>query len=218
MSPQLPPGSCIGVLAIIDANDTPAQSTLNISITARSTAVNAADGHREDAGTIINSVGVGARLTDPNNASLAPSKLVNGGAQAVVSMGNQFSYTIAFRNSGDTPARNVLVNDQLPAGVEYVASSLQLNDRLLTDAADADEATVANGNVQVRLATVNPNEAFRITFSARTTGNVIAGTGGKQELFNVIPSAWCSRRAAVALHRFPARALSCFKIRAAPAF
>lgn len=177
VSPQLPPASCIGVLAIIDTNDTPPQSVLNISITARSTAVNAADGHREDIGTIINDVGLGARLTDPNNASLSPSKLVNGTAQAVVSMGVQFSYTIAFRNSGDTPARNVVVSDPLPAGIEYLAGSLKLNDRLLTDAADADEGLAANSNIEVRLPIVSPNESLRITFSARTNGNISAGTG-----------------------------------------
>src|SRR2546423_8536202 len=177
VSPQLAPGSCLGVLSTIDTNDTPPQSTLTISITARSTAVNAADGHREDPGTIINAVGVGARLTDPSNASLAPSKLVNDAEQAVVSLGTQFSYTIAFRNSGDTPARNVVMSDPLPAGVEYVAGSLQLNDRLLTDAADADEGSAANGHLQVRLAIVNPGEAYRVTLSGRTAGNINPGVG-----------------------------------------
>ena len=114
VSPQLAPNGCISVLAVIDTNDVAAQSTLSISITARSTASGAVNGRNEDAGTIINAVGSGARLTDPVNASLAPSKLVNGGTQAVVSMGSQFTYTIAFRNSGDTAARNVVMTDQLP--------------------------------------------------------------------------------------------------------
>ena len=152
ISPQLPPGGCIGLLALIDTNDAPAQSTLTINITARSNAVNAVNGRGEDTGTIINAVGQGARLTDPGNANLAPSKLVNGLSQTVVSAGTQFTYAIAFRNSGDTVARNVLLDDQLPASIEYVPGSLQLNDRLLSDALDGDEGSVQNGAIKVLFA------------------------------------------------------------------
>ena len=177
VSPQLAPNGCISVLAVIDTNDVAAQSTLSISITARSTASGAVNGRNEDAGTIINAVGSGARLTDPVNASLPPSKLVNGGPQAVVSLGTQFTYTIAFRNSGDTAARNVVMSDQLPPTIEYVPSSLRLNDNLVSDAIDADEGSVVNNTVQVRLPRVNPGEAFRITFNARLANAVTAGVG-----------------------------------------
>ena len=177
VSPQLAPNACIGVLAVIDTNDVAAQSTLSISITARSTASGAVNGGSEDAGTIINTVGSGARLTDPVNASLAPNKLVNGGVQAVVSTGSQFTYTIAFRNSGDTAARNVVMTDQLPTTIQYVPSSLRLNDSLVSDAIDADEGSVVNNTVQMRLPRVNPGEAFRITFSARLANAVTAGLG-----------------------------------------
>ena len=177
ISPQLPPGGCIGVLAQIDTNDAPAQSTITINLVARSNAVNAVNGRGEDSGTIINAVGQGARLTDPSNANLAPSKLVNGLAQAVVSTGSQFTYAIAFRNSGDTVARNVVVDDQLPAAIEYVPGSLQLNDRALSDALDGDEGSVQNGDIKVLLARVNPGEVFRITFRSRLTGTVAGGTG-----------------------------------------
>ena len=177
VSPQLAPSGCISVLAVIDTNDVAPQSTLSIFITARSTASGAVNGRNEDAGTIINAVGAGARLTDPVNASLTPSKLVNGGMQAVVSMGNQFTYTIAFRNSGDTVARNVVMTDQLAAAIEYVPSSLRFNDNLVSDAIDADEGSVVNNTLQVRLPRVNPGEAFRITFSARLANAVTAGVG-----------------------------------------
>lgn len=175
-SPQLSPGSCIGVLAVINTNDVPAQSTLTISITARSTATGAANGSVQDAGVIINSVGAGARLTDPGNVSLAPSKLVNGLAEAIVSVGSQFSYSIAFRNTGDAPARNVIVSDPIPAGVEYVPASLRLNDQSLSDVLDADEGSVSNNTIEVRLPHVNPQEIFRITFNARLSPGTASGT------------------------------------------
>ena len=176
-SPQLPPAGCIGLLALIDTNDAPAQSTLTINITARSNALNAINGRGEDTGTIINAVGQGARLTDPGNPNLPPSKLVNGLSQTVVNAGAQFTYAIGFRNNGDTVARNVLLEDQLATSLEYVPGSLQLNDRPLSDALDGDEGSVQNANLKVLLARVNPGEVFRVTFRARLTGIVAAGTG-----------------------------------------
>jgi uncharacterized repeat protein (TIGR01451 family) len=177
ISPQLPPGGCIGVLALIDTNDSPTQSTLTISLVARSNAVNAVNGRGEDTGTIINAVGQGAHLTDPADPNLGPSKLVNGVGQTVVSTGSQFSYAISFRNSGDTAARNVVVDDKLPLGVEYVPGSLQVNDRTVSDALDADEGSVQSGSIKFLFAHVNPGEVFRINFRARLTGMVAAGTG-----------------------------------------
>src|SRR5262249_33335460 len=141
-SPQLPPRGCIGVLAIINSNDIPSQSLLTITTTARSNATNAVNGRGTDDGTIINAVGVGARLTDPTNPNLAPSKLINGVAQTVVNQAGEFTYTISFKNNGDTTARNVLIRDELPPAITYSPGSLQLNDRSVSDAADGDEGSV----------------------------------------------------------------------------
>lgn len=177
VSPQLPPGGCIGVLALINTNNTAPQSTLTIGVLARSNAVNAVNGRGEDTGTIINAVGQGARLTDPANADRGPSKLVNGLGQAVVSNGTQFTYAIALQNSGDTAARNVILDDPLPAGIEYVPASLMLNDRAVSDALDGDEGSIQNGHIKFLFPRVNPGEVFRVAFRARLTGTVAGGTG-----------------------------------------
>lgn len=176
-SPALSPRSCIGVLAVINTNDVPAQSTLTLTTTARSNANNAVNGRGQDEGTIINAVGLGARLTDPNNSNLAPSKLVNGLAQTVVNQAGEFSYTIAFKNTGDTAARNVVVLDQLPATIAYSAGSLQVNDKSVSDALDGDEGSVQAGAIRVKLAKVDAGETVRTTFRSRLTGDVPAGTG-----------------------------------------
>ena len=166
-SPQLPPRGCIGVLAVINTNDIASQSTLTITITARSNATNAVNGRGQDDGTIVNAVGLGARLTDPTNSSLAPSKLINGVAQTVVNQAGEFLYTIAFKTSGDTAARNVLLQDQLPTGIGYSPGSLQVNDRSVSDAVDNDEGSVQAGVVRVNLTRVEPGETVRIAFRSR---------------------------------------------------
>src|SRR6266849_3466565 len=107
-SPELAPAGCIGVLAVIDTNDVAAQSTITINITARSNATGAVNGRGEDAGTIINAVGIGPRLTDPDNPNLPPVSLINGKNEAVLAGGDTFTTTIAFKNDGDIAARAVV--------------------------------------------------------------------------------------------------------------
>jgi uncharacterized repeat protein (TIGR01451 family) len=176
-SPQLAPGKCVPVLAVINSNDAAAQTDIKLVLTARSNSTNAVNGRGEDAGTIINTVGLGARLTDPGDQNRPPSKLINGVAQTVVTRTSEFTYTIAFKNSGDTAARNVVVQDRLPAAIEYSVGSLQLNDRSVSDAIDTDEGSVQNGEIRFQLARVNPGEVDKISFRARLTDGAPAGTG-----------------------------------------
>lgn len=176
-SPQALSGACIGVLAVVDTNDSPANSNLIIRLTARSNLLESANGRAEDDGTIINAVGSGARLTSPTDSSIPPLKTVNGSAQAVVSHNTPFTYSIAMRNNGDTPARSVVLVDDLPTELEYVPASLILENRNLSDAEDADEGYVQGRRVVIRLAEVLPGQVVTVSFKARLKGNVPGGAG-----------------------------------------
>ncbi|HXM34941.1 MAG TPA: hypothetical protein VN920_07130, partial [Pyrinomonadaceae bacterium] len=137
LSAVIAPSACLGVLAVIDTNDSPPDSLLQIHLTALAGVSNTANAPPEDTGTIINSVGRGPRFTNPTNVALPPLKDVNGSSQAIVARGTPFTYTIAFRNTGDVTARNLIVSDDLPAGVEYVANSLHLENNGGKDLTDA---------------------------------------------------------------------------------
>jgi len=102
---------------------------------------------------------------------------VNNVVQSVVAASADFTYSIAFRNNGDTAARNLVVADQLPSGVSYVSGSLMLDDRALSDAIDADEGSAQNNQINVRFATVKPGEGFHVTFKAHLSGAAISGAG-----------------------------------------
>src|ERR1041385_4668295 len=175
-SPTIAAGACFGVLATVNTNDAPAQSVVTMMLTAQSNSSNAVNGRGQDVGTIINAVGIGPRLTDFGNPNAGPLKLVNNVAQSVVTASADFTYAIAFRNNGDTAARNLVVADQLPAGITYVPASMMLEDRPLSDAVDADEGSVQNNVISVRFATLKPGEGFHFTFRARLSA-AIAGTG-----------------------------------------
>ncbi|HLL13977.1 MAG TPA: hypothetical protein VK388_02755 [Pyrinomonadaceae bacterium] len=178
MSPRLAPRACVGVLAVVDVNGSAPQTQLAIRLNARSNVSATVNGTVEDTGTIINTVGERARLTDPNNSALPPSKLVNNQERVTTAPGQTLDYAISFRNNGSVVARRVLVADDLPAGLQYVPGSLRLGARSLTDAADADEGqAVSLRRFEVRIAEVQPNEVVTINFRAQVTGDIAPGTG-----------------------------------------
>ena len=178
VSPQLPPGGCIGVLALIQTNDASPQSTLTISLTARSNAVNAVNGQGQDSGTIINAVGIGPRFTDPDNPNLPPVSLINGKSQVAVAIGATITSTIAFKNSGDTAAQDVVITQEIPAGIDYLPDSQQNADAgiaLANQSAQVSEEV--NRDIIVRLPRVDPGEVVRLSFRLRISGNFPAGKG-----------------------------------------
>lgn len=170
LSPQIAPGACVGVLAVVDTNDVAPQSNLTLRLTARSrVASTSGNGTAEESGAIINAVGNGARFTSPDNTGLPPLKLVEGRDRIVASPGQTLTYSISFRNRGGVTARNVRVTDELPTQLAYVPNTLQLAGRPLTDAADADEGTIAGQRIEVRAGDVAPDQVVQIIFQARVT-------------------------------------------------
>lgn len=177
-SPVIEVGKCIGVLARVETKNISTDERLNINITARSNMADAANGVAEDNGTIINAVGRSAVLTDPDNPSLSPSKLVENKSTYVAAKNQPLKYVISFRNSGEVAAQNVVVTDELPEGLQYIPNTLQLNGRNLTDAADADEGSVADSRITVRLANLlAPGQIVRVGFQAKVTVNLPPAAG-----------------------------------------
>ncbi len=179
LSPRLALRACVNVFATVDVNAAVPGTRLVIGLTARSNVSTTANGLASDDGTIINTIGERARLTDPQNPALPPLKLVNGQARATAAPGETLDYSVAFRNSGSVNARNVVLTDDLPAGLAYVAGSMRLGQRALTDADDTDEGRTANNSrrLELLLAEVRADEVVVLNFRARVTGDIQPGTG-----------------------------------------
>lgn len=177
-SPQIAPRGCIGVLAVVETHNVTAGSQLLLNLTARSNLQSGANAAATDDGTIINSVGAGARLTHPSDPTLQPLKLVEDKERTVGHVGQSLNYSISFRNSGDVVARNVTVVDELPAQLQYVPGSLRLGQRQLSDADDADEGRVTNSRIEVKLSQpVAPGEIIQLFFQATVAGGTAGGSG-----------------------------------------
>ena len=177
VTPTLARGECLDVIAVVDTGASTPETNLTINLTARSQLDNSASGAAQDDGTIVLAVGNRPRFTSPDNSALQPRKLIDGPHSKVTGSGQSLSYTIAFRNSGAVPARHVTVTDNLPASLLYEPNSLHLGDRQLTDQTDADPGEVTGQSIKVKLDQVGPGELVQISFRARVTGVVPAGTG-----------------------------------------
>lgn len=165
-TPLLSPGECIGVLVVISTNNSAPGGLLQIDLHATPSQPGV-NGTPEGHGVIINAVGQRAVITHPFIPTLPPLKQINGSNQQTVEVGQLLNYSIAFRNSGDVPARNVLMSDPLVKDLEYVPNTLRLNNQPLTDANDGDEGNAAASLVEIRLAQLLPGEVATVSFKAR---------------------------------------------------
>lgn len=174
----LEPGKCVAILVVVNTNSVSEGQKLPISITVKPKEVGAVNGPSEESGTIINTVGKNAKFTDPTDPTLIPEKLVDNKAHYISQKDEVLDYTISFKNAGDVPARNVVVTDNLPAELEFVAGTLKLNDSALTDADDGDQGSINGKVIKVSLATpVNPGQVIRVSFKAVIKGAVSSGQG-----------------------------------------
>ncbi len=172
-SPRIEIGACFNFLVEVLTNDITVGNQLSIDLTVQSNT----SSDVSDPGKIINIVGNSAILTSPIDPNLPPLKLVNQQLTYVGAIGERLNYSISFKNRGDVSALNVAMIDDLPSELRYVANSMRLDNRNLTDSQDADEGNINSQRIEVRLPQVTSNQVVTINFQAVATGNVPTGSG-----------------------------------------
>lgn len=174
LTPVLQPGECLGILVIVDTGAIKLDEVITIGLTGKSSV----DKNKTDNGTNINKGGEGTKVTDPKNPALPPVKYVENTDHVTSTAGAVLNYSINFRNSGTTPALNVLLTDDLPPELDYVTGTMKVGDLALTDAIDGDIAHVINSRrLEVKLAKVDVNQVVSVAFQARLNNNVKPGVG-----------------------------------------
>jgi len=101
--------------------------------------------------------------TTANSAVMTLTKSVD---KAQAAPGDTVRYTLTYTNTGNAQATTVVIRDTVPTAVTYVANSVKVNGAAKTDAADADNVTVASGVITVTLGTVAAGASGTITFDA----------------------------------------------------
>jgi len=146
-----------------------------------------------DTVTIIN----GAVISLTKSASVS---LID--ATKATAADREVTYTLVYKNTGNSVATNVLVTDVLDAKLEYVTGSAQLMGVGQTDADDAgvDDYKFVGNTLTLKIPSLAPNTTGTLTFKARVvqdtdptliknTAEVDPGTGrfSKVPLTIVIP-------------------------------
>src|SRR5436305_1343586 len=81
-------------------------------------------------------------------------------------------------NSGDSPARDVVITQNVPDGIDYLPDSLQMVKGQASVKAEATQPTEVSRNaIVVRLSLVAPTEVVRLSFRFRITGSFAGGSG-----------------------------------------
>ncbi|MED1093953.1 isopeptide-forming domain-containing fimbrial protein [Bacillus paramycoides] len=67
----------------------------------------------------------------------------------------------------DSLAKNVVIEDTLPEGLDYVPGTLQVDGKAVTDAADTDKGQFETGKVTGKLGDVTNTEWHAVKFHAK---------------------------------------------------
>ncbi|WP_420685934.1 isopeptide-forming domain-containing fimbrial protein [Bacillus cereus] len=83
-------------------------------------------------------------------------------------VGDTLLYKIQTRNTiSDSPVKNAVIEDQLPAGLEYVPGTLQVDGKAMTDAEGDDNGHYIQGKVIGKLGDITDAEWHSVTFHAK---------------------------------------------------
>ncbi|XZE35550.1 SdrD B-like domain-containing protein [Pirellulaceae bacterium SH501] len=133
--------------------------------------------------------GFGTELTAlPNTDSLslpvtrnAILELTKTASPTTAVVGSNITYTLTMRNTGPSTARNVVINDTLPAGLDLVSVTSNVGTATGTQGTtgnpDSIEVTVANVNVDAPSADTDVVVTIVATVLNSITGSSIANTG-----------------------------------------
>ncbi|MCY6958952.1 DUF7507 domain-containing protein [Clostridium brassicae] len=119
-------------------------------------------------GTVRNTASVSSDTEDPdpaNNEStvdvevkVAKLEVVKSADKTAVKVGDNLTYTVTIKNTGNTPANDVVFKDQIPVGTSFVPGSVTING--MPDVG-------ANPEVGFDIGTINSGETVLVSFAVK---------------------------------------------------
>jgi uncharacterized repeat protein (TIGR01451 family) len=170
VSPQLLPGDSVRVQVIITTVGIAVGAAFPITLIARSTNAAVANGLVSDSGKEWAVAQAGAAIAGPLGPNTAINKLVDQVRTHTANPGETVTYSIAFKNYGGSPATNVAIVDDVPAGITAQTSTVALN---AVNASAA--ATLAGQRLTVKIGTLAAGAVGTLTFDAVVQNGTIAG-------------------------------------------
>ncbi|OTY36781.1 hypothetical protein BK742_24125, partial [Bacillus thuringiensis serovar pingluonsis] len=104
----------------------------------------------------------------PKDSKLESEKSAKSLQDKPIAVGDEIEYTIKMRNTiSDSLIKNAVIEDQLPAGLEYVPGTLQVDGKAVTDTEGDDNGHYIQGKVTGKLGDVADTEWHSVTFHAK---------------------------------------------------
>ncbi|HEV3086301.1 MAG TPA: isopeptide-forming domain-containing fimbrial protein [Candidatus Elarobacter sp.] len=170
LSPLLQPGESIKVQLTVNTAGVAVGTTFPITLTARTTNIAAANGLVSDSGRQWAISLPGATIAGPLGPNTIVTKLVNQVRSHPAQPGETVTYAISFKNYGGSPATNVVLTDNVPAGIAALPQTVALNGTNIASAA------TLNGQVlTVKLGTLAVGATETLTFDANVLSGSVAG-------------------------------------------
>ncbi|MBV8581337.1 MAG: DUF11 domain-containing protein [Candidatus Eremiobacteraeota bacterium] len=169
-SPTLQPGDSIHVQVVLTTAGVAVGTTFPISLTARSTNTAAANGLVSDNGKEWATTQAGASIAGPTGPSASITKLVDQVRTHTANPGETVTYSISFKNYGGSAATNVVVTDDVPAGITALPQTAALN-----GVNAAASASLTGQRLTVKVGTLAAGAMEVLTFDATVQSGTIAG-------------------------------------------
>ncbi len=170
VSPTLQPGAAITVRVIVATPNVAVGTTFPVALTARSTNTAAANGLVSDAGKEWALAQAGASIAGPSGPSAAVTKLVDQVRAHTANPGETVTYSVLFKNYGGSPATNVVVVDDVPAGITPLPSTVAIN-----GIGAAAAATLSGQQLTVKVGTLAVGATDTLSFNAVVQTGSAAG-------------------------------------------
>ena len=168
-TPSMDSGSSYGILVSASIPNTASNAdTENVSVLATSVTDSNVSAENLNTVNVTGNAVIDITKSLSRNSGYSPSS-------------ESFSVTLNYTNTGDSIAKNVTLEDVLPAGMEYVSGSakwsgLQID---LTDSDDGDEGGVSyDSSTNVITAVINsidPSAIGTLTFDVKIAANQVTG-------------------------------------------
>lgn len=162
VSPTVQPGGVITLQVVLSTANLAMGAKVSVSITAETTA-DSDNGPQSDSGEQWVIGASSSAISGPGGSGTTISKTVNDATIVQSSTNAPVTYNIVAKNSGGTPATNVVVTDPLPPGFTADLSSVTING---TPA--SAQASLSNGVLTVQCGTLNAGASVNVGFSAST--------------------------------------------------
>ena len=171
VSPALQPGESVKVQVAIATTGAVVGAAFPIALTARSTNAATANGLATDGGKEFAVAQPGAAIAGPNGPATSINKLVNAVRSHAAKPGDTVTYSITFKNYGGSPATNVVLVDDVPAGITALPQTVAYDGANI-----ASSATLAGQRLSVRIGTLGTGAVGTVTFDAVVQSGSTAGT------------------------------------------